>query len=205
MYAGEHTAGTELMIGPLFVAAGVGAFDLIAGLIVGNLLAVLSWLLLTAPIATRSRLTLYYQLEKICGRRLVVIYNLVNGLMFCLLAASMITVAATALGVCFSFPMPQLDDLYPNSIGWVVAVLCVGTLMSVVAAYGYETVSKFANIAAPWLVLVFLAIGIIAFRLFIEVSGTEISSLSDLWYFAESKIWKGESHCRVKLNLHFGM
>ena len=35
MYAGEHCAGTELMIGPLFVAAGVSAFDLIAGLIVG--------------------------------------------------------------------------------------------------------------------------------------------------------------------------
>ena len=30
-YAGEHTAGTELMIGPLFVAAGVSAFDLAGG------------------------------------------------------------------------------------------------------------------------------------------------------------------------------
>ena len=30
-YAGEHTAGTELMIGPLFVAAGVSAFDLLGG------------------------------------------------------------------------------------------------------------------------------------------------------------------------------
>ena len=53
-YAGEHTAGTELMIGPLFVAAGVSAFDLVAGLVVGNLLAVLSWTFLTAPIATRA-------------------------------------------------------------------------------------------------------------------------------------------------------
>ena len=32
MYAGEHCAGTELMIGPLFVAAGVSAFDLVDGL-----------------------------------------------------------------------------------------------------------------------------------------------------------------------------
>ena len=71
MYAGEHTAGTELMIGPLFVAAGVSAFDLLVGLFVGNLLAVLSWMFMTAPIATRARLTLYYQLEKICGRSLV--------------------------------------------------------------------------------------------------------------------------------------
>ena len=31
-YAGEHVAGTELMIGPLFFAAGASAFDLIVGL-----------------------------------------------------------------------------------------------------------------------------------------------------------------------------
>ena len=70
-YAGEHTAGTELMIGPLFIASGVSAASVVGGLFVGNLLAVLSWMLLTAPIATRARLTLYYQLEKICGRNLV--------------------------------------------------------------------------------------------------------------------------------------
>jgi len=48
MYAGEHCAGTELMIGPLFVAAGVSVVDLVVGLIVGNALAVLSWMLLCA-------------------------------------------------------------------------------------------------------------------------------------------------------------
>ena len=37
-YAAEHTAGTELMIGPLFVAAGVSAADLLLGLLIGNLL-----------------------------------------------------------------------------------------------------------------------------------------------------------------------
>lgn len=42
MYAGEHAAGTEFMIGPLFLASGVSAFDLIIGLLIGNLLAVLS-------------------------------------------------------------------------------------------------------------------------------------------------------------------
>ena len=41
MYAGEHTAGTEFVIGPLFVAHGVTAFDLLAGLLAGNILAVL--------------------------------------------------------------------------------------------------------------------------------------------------------------------
>jgi len=109
MYAGEHCAGTELMIGPLFVAAGVSAFDVVVGLIVGNALAVMSWMLLCAPIATRARLTLYYQLEKICGRKLVTVYNLANGVMFCFLAGAMITVSATAVGVWFKFPMPGLN------------------------------------------------------------------------------------------------
>ena len=65
MYAGEHTAGTEFMIGPLFVAWGVGAWDLITGLLLGNLLAVLSWRFVTATVATGTRETLYYKLEKI--------------------------------------------------------------------------------------------------------------------------------------------
>jgi len=33
MYAGEHAAGTEFMIGPLFLTAGVSAFDLLVGLL----------------------------------------------------------------------------------------------------------------------------------------------------------------------------
>ncbi len=191
MYAGEHCAGTELMIGPLFVAAGVSAFDVVVGLIVGNALAVLSWMLLTAPIAVRSRLTLYYQLEKICGRDLVPLYNLANGIMFCFLAGSMITVSATAVGVWFDFPMPGLNDVYPNSVGWVLAVLAVGAAISVVAAYGYEMVSRIANIAAPWMVLVFLAFGLIGLRQFILATGSEVTSAGDVWELAKTTIWKG--------------
>ncbi|MCB0717142.1 MAG: hypothetical protein KDD65_01780, partial [Bacteroidetes bacterium] len=64
LYAGEHVAGTEFVIGPLFVAHGVTASDLLLGLLVGNLLAVASWGLLCAPIATRTRLNLYWKLRK---------------------------------------------------------------------------------------------------------------------------------------------
>jgi purine-cytosine permease-like protein len=191
MYAGEHCAGTELMIGPLFVAAGVSAFDVVFGLLLGNLLAVLSWMFLCAPIAVRARLTLYYQLEKICGRNLVTLYNLANGVMFCFLAGSMITVSATALGVWFNFPMPGLNDLYPNSVGWVLAVLAVGAMISVVAAWGYETVSKVANIASPWMVLVFLGFGIIGLRQFLEETGATVNSLGSLWELCRTSIWTG--------------
>jgi len=191
MYAGEHCAGTELMIGPLFVAAGVSAFDVVMGLIVGNALAVLSWMILCAPIATRARLTLYYQLEKICGRRMVVLYNLANGVAFCFLAGAMITVSATAVGVYIEFPMPKFNDFYPNSAGWVMSVLAVGALISIVAAYGYRMVAKFANIAAPWMVLVFLAFGLVALKQFIDASGRTVSSAGDLWKLAEGFIWRG--------------
>ena len=191
MYAGEHTAGTELAIGPLFVAAGVSAYDVVIGLIVGNVLAVLSWVFLCAPIATRARLTLYYQLEKICGRKLVTLYDLANGVMFCFLAGAMVTVSATALGVWFNFRMPALNDWLPNSVGWVLAVLAVGMVISLVAAYGYRTVVKVANVAAPWMVLVFIAFGLIGLRQFIEATGTRIGSLSDLWTLARTHIWKG--------------
>jgi purine-cytosine permease-like protein len=191
MYAGEHCAGTELMIGPLFVASGVSAYDVVVGLLVGNLLAVLTWVFVTAPIATRVRLTLYRQLERICGRRLVTVYNLANGVMFCFLAGSMITVSATAVGVFLDFRMPRLDDLYPSGIGWVLAVLGVGAAISVVAAAGYRSVARFANLAAPWMVLVFLGFGLVALRQFVDETGVTIGSAADLWALAESTIWKG--------------
>ena len=190
-YAGEHTAGTELMIGPLFVAAGVSAIDLVMGLLIGNLLAVLSWALMTAPIATRMRLTLYYQLEKITGRKFVVVYNAVNGIAFCFLAGAMITVSATALGVLFEFPMPGLNDLYPNSVGWVIGVLAIGTLVAYVAAAGYQVVAKFANYAAPWMVLVFIAFGLVGLRDFASETGASIGSFGEFWHLAETIIWTG--------------
>lgn len=191
MYAGEHCAGTELMIGPLFVAAGVSAFDLLLGLLLGNALAVLSWMVITAPIATRVRLTLYYHLEQICGTQLVKIYNLANGVMFCFLAGAMVTVSTTAVGTWLNISMPGLNDLYPNSIGWVVVSLVVGVLIAIVAAYGYRIVAEFANIAAPWMVLVFVVFGIVGLKQFLDLPGVTINSASDLWDLTRNYIWKG--------------
>ncbi len=184
-YAGEHVAGTELMIGPLFITHGVSAFDVVGGLFVGNLLAVLSWMFLTAPIATRARLTLYHQLERICGRHLVTLYNLANGFMFCFLAGAMITVSATAVGVWAKFPMPALTDTLPSSAGWVVAVVVVGALISIVAAFGYKAVARFANIAAPWMILIFFAFGLIGLR------QLGVTRPGEFWETAETVIWKG--------------
>jgi purine-cytosine permease-like protein len=184
-YAGEHTAGTELMIGPLFIASGVGAPAVVGGLLIGNLLAVLSWMFLTAPIAVRARMTLYYQLEKICGRTLVTAYNLANGAMFCFLAGAMVTVNATAAGLWFGIDMPGLNDVYPDGAGWIITVLAMGALMTVVAAYGYNVVARIANIAAPWMVLMFIAYGIVAAR------QLGVESVGEFWPKAKELIWTG--------------
>lgn len=175
MYAGEHAAGTEFVIGPLFLTTGVSAFDLIIGLLLGNLLAVLSWRFLTAEIAVKYRLTLYYQLEKIVGKNLVTVYNLANGILFCFLAGAMITVSATAVGIPFDMEMPKLTDTMPNGITWIIIVLAIGAVISIIAAKGYETVSKAANYMSPIIVLAFLASGIVALR------DLDVNSFSDFW------------------------
>ena len=185
LYAGEHTAGTEFVIGPLFVAHGVAAGDLIFGLLVGNLLAVLSWAFLCAPIATKSRLTLYYMLEKICGIRLTAVYNIVNALMFCFLAGSMIAVSATAVGIPFDLTMPTLSDWLPNSIGWIIAVAIVGAITTIVAMFGYTQVARVAGIAAPWMILVFIASAVAV------LPQLGVTSLSNFWEVANEKIWTG--------------
>jgi purine-cytosine permease-like protein len=175
MYAGEHAAGTEFMIGPLFLTAGVSAFDLIFGLLLGNFLAVLSWRFLTAEIAVKNRLTLYFQLEKICGKKLVTGYNLANGILFCFLAGSMITVSATAVGIPFDMPMPKLTDTLPNGTTWIVIVLLIGLLISVIAAKGYDTVAKAANWMSPIIVIAFLACAVVA------LGQLGVSNFSDFW------------------------
>jgi purine-cytosine permease-like protein len=187
MYVGEHTAGTEFVIGPLFVAHGVAAGDLIFGLLIGNLLAVLSWAFICSPIATRFRLTLYYLLEKICGIKLTFVYNSVNALMFCFLAGSMIAVSATAVGIPFNMAMPSLNDWLPNTFGWIIVVIAVGIATTVVAIFGYNQISKFANIAAPWMILVFIAAAVAV------LPNLGVTSLSNFWEIAKAKIWTGNA------------
>src|SRR5699024_10786816 len=185
MYAGEHTAGTEFVIGPLFVAHGVAAIDLVCGLIIGNVLAVLSWAFLCAPVAVKTKLTLYWQLKKICGSKLALIYNVVNALMFCFLAGAMIAVSATAVGLPFGIAMPGLGDWLPTSLGWVITVFAVGLVITIVAILGYDYVARFANVAFPWMLLIFIAA---AFAVLPQLGA---HSVSDLWAVAKEQVWTG--------------
>ena len=138
----------------------------------------LSWRFICAPIATKARLTLYCHLEKIAGKDLVKIYNLANGVLFCFLAGAMITVSATAVGLPFNLEMPAFDAIYPNSASFIMIVVAVGVVISAVAGFGYDVVSRFANIASPWMVLVFLGCGIVALK---QLSVDSWAGLEAIW------------------------
>ena len=157
LFAGEHVAATEFVIGAFFVLHGVSFHDLVFGLLLGNLLAVLSWTFICAPIATQTRLTLYWYLRKIAGPGLNFIYNLANAFLYCILAGAMIAVSATALGLAFGIAIPSLDDVFPSSLGWVCLTVTIGIIFTVLAILGFEKLSRFAQICSPWIFMLFIA------------------------------------------------
>jgi len=186
LFAGEHVAGTEFVIGAFFVLHGVSAFDVLVGLLVGNLMAVLSWTFICAPIAVRTRLTLYWYLRRIGGPGLTAIYNLANALLYCILAGAMIAVSATAIGLAFNVPIPELSSKLPTSVGWVVITLVTGGVVTTVAILGFEKLAKFSSVCGPWMIMIFIA-GALA--VFPDLG--EYHSVSDLWTIAKTKIWTG--------------
>ncbi|MBU0617028.1 MAG: nucleoside transporter, partial [Planctomycetes bacterium] len=135
-FAGEHVAATEFVIGALFVTWGAGVVDVVVGLAIGNLLAVLSWALVCAPIAIQTRLTLYWYLRKIGGPFLTLLYNVLNAILFCVLAGCMITVSASAVRIPFG--IPAQTSWYPTDWRFVVAVCVVGAVVVTLAIAGFK-------------------------------------------------------------------
>jgi len=188
-YAGEHVAGTEFVIGALFVSWGVGASDILLGLLLGNLLAVLTWGLITAPIATDTRLTLYAYLEKIAGPGTIKLYSVINGILFCVLAGAMITVSASAVRVLFDIP-PQVD-WYPTDFRFVLVALGVGAVVVFMAVKGFKKLAAFAEICAPWMILMFVVGAFVLLPTIVTATQgvNSISSFGDFLYIASESIW----------------
>ena len=153
LYAAEHVAATEFVIGATFVALGAKTMDILLGLLIGNVLAVLSWTLITSPIAVDTRLSLYTYLNKIAGDSLTKLYNWANVVIFSVISAAMITVSATA--VRFAFDVPAQLNWYPTNLWFVVIVFCVGAVVVSIAIYGFNAVSDFSGVCAPWLFVMF--------------------------------------------------
>lgn len=187
-FAGENVAGTEFVIGAMFVSWGVSAESVIFGLLIGNLLAVLNWYLICAPISVETRVTLYGYLRKIAGPKMTSIYNILNAVLFCVLSGSMITVSASAIRVLFN--IPAQINWYPTSLAFVFIVLIIGIIVALIATLGFEGISKFASVCSPWLMLMFIVGAITSMPVVLNSLGViGIDSFSSFMDVANKGIW----------------
>ncbi len=191
LYAAEHVAATEFVIGATFVALGAKTMDIILGLLIGNILAVLSWTLITTPIAVETRLSLYTYLNKIAGDSMSKLYNWANILIFTVISAAMVTVSSTA--VRFAFGIPAQLNWYPTNLWFILIVLFVGIFVVFVAIYGFKAVSDFSGICAPWLFTMFACGAIVLMpALSLDVLGVTLpSGWSDFVEIGNQSIWTG--------------
>lgn len=190
LYGGEHIAATEFVIGATMVAWGVTTREIIVGLLIGNLLATLTYAFLCAPIAVDTRLTLYSHLRSVLGPYMQKIYNFVWGLASIAMAASMLTVAASALREVFNIT-PQLE-WYPTSLKFVMLVLLLGIIVTIVAANGFEAVAQFSATCVPWMIAIFFAGALISIPVLAASTGYgEVNSVKDLLSLADANVWTG--------------
>lgn len=191
LYAAEHVAATEFVIGATFVALGAKTMDIIIGLLIGNILAVLSWTLITTPIAVDTRLSLYTYLKKIAGGKMSHLYDWANVLIFTVISAAMVTVSATA--VRFAFDIPAQLDWYPTNIWFVLIVILVGAFVVFVAIYGFEAVSEFSGVCAPWLFVMFTSGALVLLpALSLDVLGTTLpESWAQFIDIGNRSVWTG--------------
>lgn len=191
-YAGEHVAATEFVIGVLFVNWGASVRDIFVGLLVGNLLAVLTWTLVCAPIATETRLTLYWYLRRIGGPVVTGMYNVLNAILFCILAGCMITVSASAVRIPFNIPAQVA--WYPTDIRFVFLVLVVGAVVVTLAILGFQKLASFSTVCSPWMLLMFIAGAVVMLPKLAESAGLGDLGSFDAFREAASKVvWTGKT------------
>lgn len=191
LYAAEHVAATEFVIGATFVALGAKTTDILLGLLIGNILAVLSWTLITSPIAVETRLSLYTYLNKIAGDSMSKLYNWANVFIFTVISAAMITVSSTA--VRFAFDIPAQLNWYPSNFWFVLIVLMVGSFVVFITIYGFNAVSDFSGICAPWLFVMFTCGAMVLLpTLSLSVLGTTLpANWQEFIHIGDQSIWTG--------------
>lgn len=191
LYGSEHVAATEFVIGAAFVAMGATINDILIGLLIGNTLAVLSFWLITAPIAVKTRLSLYSYLDHNMGEWVPRLYNGANVLIFVAISAAMITVSATAVRVLFDIP-PQVYP-YPTNLYFALIAASASVIAVLVAYYGFNVVAEFATICTPWLMVMFTAGGMVLIPALNEtLTGyTTLAGFSDFVNLAGATVFTG--------------
>ena len=191
LFGGEHIAATEFVIGVTFVTMGVGTREVLLCLLLGNLLAVASWTLVTAPIAVETRRSLFSYLEQIAVPYFSKIYNVAILLFYGSLAAAMITVSAYALR--FALGVPVQLEWYPTSGMFILVTLLIAAVVVVVAANGFEAMANFATICAPWMLACFICGAAVALPvLALNATGeTGFGGFTSFIEVAKDQIWTG--------------
>lgn len=187
-YSGEHVAGGEFVVGAAFAAWGAAPMEVVMGLIIGNLLAVLSWALACSPIATRSRITLYHYIERMAGKQFTFVYNLLNGIIFAVLAGGMMTISASAVRGLTN--APQQIHWYPTSALFVFLVLIIGVATVYVTIRGFKAMAQFAKLCAPWLLVIFLVCGLASLPFLLSIGKN--SGVSGVDVFSHY-VWTGRT------------
>lgn len=191
IYGGEHIAATEFVIGATLVTLGVKASDIFLGLFVGNILATLTYALICAPIAVDTRVTLYSYLKKVMGPYMQKIYNAIWGLASIAMAASMLTVSASAVREIFGIKLQT--EWYPTDVKFVLVVIVLGIIVTLVAANGFEAVAKFSSVCVPWMIIVFLAGFCVVIPQLIEITGASgIHGFGDFMELMNTSVWNGD-------------
>jgi len=90
--------------------------------------------------------------ERVVGRKLVLVYDAVSCILLAGLAGAMFTVSATAFAAIFNISSPELSDLYPSNWQFCVTVVICGLVTTIVAAIGFSFVTLFGDLMSPVLI-----------------------------------------------------
>ncbi|ANS79646.1 putative mannitol permease [Serinicoccus hydrothermalis] len=191
LYAAENVAGTEFVFGATFVILGAGIWDVLIGLLIGNALAVLTFWLITTPVAREVGLSVYTYLLRFGGSSISKIYNLANAIVFSVISAAMLTVSATAVQRVIG--IPTQEQAYPTHLGFVILVVAFSIVAVLVAVFGFNALAEFATICGPWLAVMFTVGGLVLLPAVAEsVTGvTQIGSFREFVDIAGATVFTG--------------
>ena len=187
-YSAEHVAGGEFVVGAAFAAWGASPSAVLMGLIIGNLLAVLSWAWVCSPVAVRARLTLYEYLSRMAGVGFVKVFNVVNGVIFAVIAGGMLTISAQALHGAMG--LPAQTNWYSDSPAFIGMVALVGMLVMVISALGFHRLTNVARYLSPYLLMIFVVCGLASLPLLWQMGRAEGLGF---WQIFEVYIWTGRT------------
>ncbi len=153
----------------------------------------LSWTLICAPIAVRTRLTLYWYLRKIAGPGVTAVYNVLNAFLFCILSGTMITVSASAIRIPFGIA-PQ-TKWYPEDLRFVLIVFWSARLWWAWPSWDLSDWPSFPKSACRGCSSCSPPAQLACYPVLADANPgmASIGSLDDLWRIAQEQIWIHQS------------